>query len=332
MIRSSSVSYLISHALGGGIFGFLPLLLALVALVDAVRAGADWYWFFIILSFPVVGPIAYFVVVRSPLLGNRQAAMLSPVAARRRQARRRVAELNVQLAHWRGPAILADAGDELLALGKAKEAEALFRESLAGGGEVEDVHFGLAQALEMQGRFKEAIPYLQELVRQQPDARLGQALLHLGRSLDEADHAEEAEAVLKKVLERRTIIEAQVRLARRLELKGEKEAAERLIQEVATDAKILPRYLKREHGPWIRAARLLRAGMTRLPRPQFEGSYPPGYLLKRIAWVAAAALAVFLLFAYLSARYEEFMRTAPPGARPSVEGEAPAPPETAPRR
>lgn len=316
------MSSLIALALGGSLLGIVPLLLAVVALVDAIRVGADWYWFLIILSFPVVGSIAYFVVVRSPLLGNRQATMVSPVAARRRQARRRLAELNVQLAHWRGPANLSDAGDELLALGKPKPAEALFRESLAGGGAVEDVHFGLAQALEMQGRWEEAIPYLRELVRQQPDARLGQALLHLGRSLDEAGHAEEAEAVLKKVLERRTIIEAQVRLARRLEQRGEKEAAERLIQEVAIDAKILPRYLKREHGPWIRAARLLRAGMTRLPSPQFEGSYPPGYLLKRIAWVAAAALAVFLLFAYLSARMAERMQAAPPGARPPVAGEA----------
>jgi hypothetical protein len=65
------------------------------------------------------------------------------------------------------------------------------------------------------------------------------------------------------------------------------------------------------------AARLLRAGLTRLPSPQFEGSYPPGYLLKRIAWVAAAALAVFLLFAYLSARVAEMSRIRPPGAAPS---------------
>jgi hypothetical protein len=105
------------------------MILSAAALIDAFRVRADWYWYMIILGFPIVGSIAYFVVVRSPLLGARNTSMMSPVSARRLQARRRLRELQVQLSHWRGPAILAEAGEELVVLGKPQEAEKLLRAS-----------------------------------------------------------------------------------------------------------------------------------------------------------------------------------------------------------
>jgi len=275
-------------------FGFLPMILTGAALFDAFRVRADWYWYMIILGFPIVGPLAYFVVVRSPLLGAKNASMMSPVSARRLQARRRLRVLQVQLSHWRGPAVLAEAGEELLVLGKPKEAETLLRESQENGGAVEDVNFPLAQALEMQGRWAEAVPLLEELCKAEPDSRLGMGPLNLGRSLDEAGRKAEAEAVLRKVLERRTVIEAQVRLARILLAGGRKEEAGQLLAEVRNDAKLLPRYLKREHGAWIRTAGRLKSGAESVPRPRFEGSQPAGYRL-RIALGAAAALIVLAL-------------------------------------
>jgi hypothetical protein len=281
--------------LGFGCFGFIPMVFAGAALFDAFRVRADWYWYMIILGFPIVGSIAYFVVVRSPLLGAKNASMMSPVSARRLQARRRLRLLQVQLSHWRGPAVLAEAGEELLVLGKPKEAEKLLRESQENGGAVEDVNFPLAQALEMQGRWAEAVPLLEELCKAEPDARLGTGPLNLGRCLDEAGRKAEAEAVLRKVLERRMVIEAQVRLARILLADGRKEEARQILAEVRTDAKLLPRYLKREHGAWIRTAGRLKSGAERVPRPRFEGSQPPGYRL-RIALGAAAALVVLTLF------------------------------------
>ncbi|HEX3128802.1 MAG TPA: hypothetical protein VH394_15830, partial [Thermoanaerobaculia bacterium] len=108
-----------------GIFGAIPAIIALVAIVDVIRVGAPWYWIWIIMGFPMLGPAAYFVVVRSGWLdsGGRT---LSPSTARRIQARKRIRALNVQLAHWRGPAVLAETGEELLVLGKYKEAEKHF--------------------------------------------------------------------------------------------------------------------------------------------------------------------------------------------------------------
>lgn len=254
--------------LGFGCFGYVPTILAVIALVDAVRVGADWYWFMVILAFPGLGPIAYFIVVRSPMLGARNAAMMSPAAARRLHARRRLRELQVQLSNWRGPGILTEAGEETLALGKPQEAEKLLREAKANGGSVEDVNFGLAWSLEMQGRWAEAVPLLEDLVKVEPDSHLGEGPLHLARSLDEAGRGDDSEPVLRKVLERRTLIEGQVRLARLLLRKGEREEAQRLLAEVRTDAQILPRYLQRQHRAWIRAAGRLKTGAESLPKPR----------------------------------------------------------------
>lgn len=279
-----------------GIFSFLPWIIALVAIVDVVRIGAPWYWIWIILAFNVVGAVAYFVVVRSGWLSGRQAAM-SPDTARRLQARRRLRELNVQLSHWRGPAVLAEAGEELLVLGRHKEAEKHFLEARENGAGVEEVNFGLAQSYQMQGRFAEAVPLLDELVQSKPDAYLGRALLQLGRSLDESGQKERAEKVLREVLERRTIIEAQVRLARLLLARGEKEEAQCLLQEVKTDAANLPRYLRREHRAWIWTARGLRSGSARLPRPYVEGGEKPGRRLRLALAAAAAVIVVVVLVA-----------------------------------
>lgn len=283
----------------GGCFGFLPMALAAVALIDSIRTGAGWYWCLIILGLPVIGPVAYFIVVRSPLLGSRGASFMSHSTARRLQARRRLKALQVQLGHWRGPGVLAEAGEELLVLGKNKEAEAHFREAIENGAAVEDVNYGLAQALQAQGRFAEAVPLLEKLVAAEPDSRLGEGPLALARCLDESGRHEEAEPVLRRVLERRTVIEAQVRLARILLHQGKKEEAGPLLAEVAADARTLPPYLKRRHRGWIRAARGLRPG-TSLPRPRVDGAITARERLQ-VAAVAAGALLVLLIAAvYLS--------------------------------
>jgi hypothetical protein len=275
----------------GGCFGFLPMGLAAVALIDSIRTGAGWYWCLIILGLPVVGPIAYFVVVRSALLGSRGAAFMSHSSSRRVQARRHLKALQVQLGHWRGPGVLTEAGEDLLVLGKNKEAEAHFREALANGAAVEDVHYGLAQAFQAQGRFAEAVPYLEQLVAVEPDSRLGEGPLALARSLDESGRRDEAVPVLRRVLERRTVIEAQVRLARILLQQGKKEEAGPLLAEIAADAKALPSYLKRRYRGWLHAARGLRSG-TKLPRPQVDGAIT---VRERLQTAGVAVGAVLLL-------------------------------------
>ena len=301
-----------------GVFSVLPLIISVVAVVDAFRVGAPCYWIWILFAFPIVGAVAYVLVVRR----GSVRIPISLDAARRVQARRRLRELQVQLNHWRGPAVLAEAGEELLVLGRHQEAEKHFREAKENGAGIEDVNFGLAQALQMQRRYAEAVPLLEELVRMKPDACMGRAQLQLGRSLDESGQKERAEEVLRDLLERRPILEAQVRLARLLMARGEKEEARRLLAEVKADAACLPRYLRRQHRSWIWTARTLSSGSGRLPRPYVEGGPRPGHRLRMGLTAAGAAAVIVLLFLYGS--WQMRMQTRAYEAAAQAEAAAPA--------
>ena len=274
---------------GCGVITLAPAILAVVAIIDMVRTGSDWYWLLIILFVPVIGPIAYFLVVRGPWGGGRFASV-SPTAARRAQAQQRLRALSVQLAHWRGPALLVEAGEELLALGKTAEAEQHLREALEAGAEAKEVAFPLAQALQVQGRFEEALPLLTELCAAEPNAEFGQAQLHLGRVLDELGRADEAESALRTMLERHSNLEAKVRLARLLLRRDENAEAQALLQEVKSDAEGLPPYLRRAHRAWIKTAKKLQSGDQALPGMSVEGAIPKGYRLR--LGLSATALGV----------------------------------------
>jgi hypothetical protein len=273
-----------------GCFSFLPHALALAAIVDVLRSGAQWYWIPVVLLFPVVGPAAYFLLVRSPWAGASGA--VSPEAARRQHARRRLRELRVQLAHWQGPGVLAEAGEHLLVLGRVGEAERHLRAAREAGADPTEVALPLARVLEAGKRWDEAVPLLEELVRVAPPYRLADAWLHLARCRDEGSASDEAtEQALRGHLERGTGFEARVRLARLLLRRGERGEAERLLAGVETDYRSLPRYLRRVNAPWRRAARRLGTGHERLPRPH----RPAGRSRVRFLWAGAAAAAVLVL-------------------------------------
>ena len=286
------VQVLAQMLFGFGCFGFLPMVLAVVAVIDVVRVGAEWYWIPVILFFPVMGPIVYFVVVRGGSF-----ARISPAAARRHQAKVRLRVLEVQLAHWRGPVPLAEAGEELLVLGQYPKAIAYLREAYDAEGPVAEVNYRYGMALAIVGRWKDAVPVMEELYEEDPNAKLGEARLHFARCLDEAGEKEDAEEILREVLTQRKPFEARVRLARILLGKGEHEEARQLLAEIAREATILPRYLKRDQGPWIRAARRLRSATQALPRYKVPGAF------RRRPWpiVVAVAAAVLLVLLFLMA-------------------------------
>jgi hypothetical protein len=265
-----------------GCFSVLPTALAAAAVVDVLRVRAEWWWIPVALIFPVIGPLAYFAVAYGPWSGG--ARPLSPVTAQRRAARRRLRELEVQLGHWRGPALLAEAGEQLLDLRRWREAEKHLREAHQAGADPAHVNYPLAQLLQVRGeRYAEALPLLAALVAVDPDHRLGSARLQLARCLDETGDDAGAERELREVLSRRNPAEARVRLARLLLRRGEGREASELISEVVSELPALPRYLRRGHRPWARAAARLKTGREPLPKPELEGAPP-----RASRWVTAA--------------------------------------------
>lgn len=282
------------------IFGLLPLVLSIAALVDIVRTRAEWYWFLIVFFFPFIGPIVYFAVAYGPW----NVAKVSPVAARRRQARQRLAVLAVQLSHWRGPAVLAEAGEHWMALGKLDLAESHFREALAAGAEARQVHLPLAEILMVRGRrYREAADLLRPLYEQEPDFRFGAARLALARCLDELGEAAEAERVLRELLVKRSPPEARVRLARLALRRGDTREAQELVAAVLAEGAYLLPEAKRQARVWLRAAKKLRSPDQPLPPPTLETSSTSRSLWVVGGSLVAAVLALPWVFPWLLASF-----------------------------
>jgi len=293
--------------LGLGLLSVVPLILTLAVIVDVAWTRRGWYWIVVALMFPVVGPIAYFLVERSPWFGVAS-VRVSASTAMRRGARRRLRELQLQLGHWRGPALLVEAGEALLLLGQARQAEAHLREARQQGAEPAAANLPLARALACQSRFAEAVPFLEELAEAHPDFKLGEADLALARCLDESGKPDQAEIALRRVLERHHFNEAQVRLARICLRTGRTEEARRLLETVISDAEGLPLHMQRQTRPWVRAARRLKRGRTRLPRRLTD----PAAARSRVIYATAAVgisililLALMMMLASSSAKIDE---------------------------
>ncbi|MCG8461604.1 MAG: PLDc N-terminal domain-containing protein, partial [Holophagales bacterium] len=222
-----------------GLWTLMPLL-SVAAVIDIVRTRAEWYWIWVVLFFQGIGPIAYFAVSYGPWSAG-SVGQLSPAAARRVEARRRLRELQIQLGHWRGPSVLAEAGEQLLALGRYRDAEAHLREAKEAGAGPKEANLALAQLFQIRGaRYAESRPLLEELDAEDPDYRFGAARLALARSLDETGEAEAAETLLRALIEKRNLPEGKVRLARLLMRRGEAEEARELLLQLGSDGATMP--------------------------------------------------------------------------------------------
>src|SRR5436190_17049668 len=90
----------------------IPIGLAIWAAIDLMRSSRSRVWFFVIVLVPVFGPLISLLVGRMP-----GTAALKMDSIEQAAAKRHLSQLNVQLANWRGPAILVEAGEALIILG-----------------------------------------------------------------------------------------------------------------------------------------------------------------------------------------------------------------------
>jgi len=277
----------------GAIFGALacwaalPTLLTILACIDIYRRREPWWWYPIVFFFPWFGTIAYFVMTRAPW---RFATDIGASRDRRRRADARLRALDTQLSHWRGPAVLAEAGEELLVLGRQAEARERFLEAKGAGASAEDVNLGLAETHVALGAHAAAIPVLEELLLAQPDAGLGRARILLARCFEALDRGAQAEASWRLVLERRNEPEAQARLARLLLLRGAADEATSLAQAVIADAKLVGAGLRRRRRPWIDLSRqVVKGRAAKVPSQAQAGA------MRRWAWIVGIAALLFLL-------------------------------------
>ena len=138
-----------------------PLPHAAAAIVDAARVRAPWYWYLIILIFPLMGSMVYFAVSRSSrfdAFGSEVRGGGAPHPGKNARGGRPFPGSQRQWRH----AVRRQPG-------------------------VSRKHFSY------RGNYRDAVPLLTELDDAEPDFKLGEAQLALARSLDESGEHERAE-------------------------------------------------------------------------------------------------------------------------------------------
>jgi hypothetical protein len=271
----------------------VPIGLAIFAIVHIVRNGSEWWWIPVVLIFPFLGPIAYFAVNGG---FARKGGVVGQLGARR-AARRNIAALESRLQHASLPGLEAELGDELVLLGRHAEAEKHYRAALERLPDRLDIGYGLALALLATGRAPEALQPLEDVVAKDPRFKFGDAQLRLAHCLQETGQSERAEAVLRELLNRSNIAEAQVRLAVLVASRGQRQESIELASSLLRDAKAWPHYLRRKNRRWVSLARKLAVGRRVTIPSAVTLLRPPRVKGWMLASTGAAAAVVLLLLA-----------------------------------
>jgi hypothetical protein len=221
-------------------------------LIHAARNG-EWFWFLFMFIFPFINPILYyFLVYRNSQPLNAPTFELPGAGVRRR-----IKELQGQIHHLDKAHHHAQLADIYFSQGKLKLAEDSYKASLERDPTDIDARAHYGQCLFRLGRPKEALPFLQKVVEENPQHEYGQSMMMYAESLTALGEKDAAIAAWRKVLERHTYSQARVQYAQLLLEKGEKEQARHELHEVITDAGHVPAFQKRRERAWVKQAKSL---------------------------------------------------------------------------
>jgi len=235
----------------------LHLLLGMTCAVHVVRTGRSYYWIFIILVFPLVGPLIYVVAELLPELLGTHAARQAASSARRildPEKAYREASRNPQISPTAyNMCALAEACVERQSY---DEAVTLYRSALVGvNAEAPDIMEGLARAHFLKGDMPEALAVLDDLRAKNPDYRSADAHMIYARSLEALGRHAEALDEYAALTRYFSGEEARCRHALILRKVGRLTEARALFEEIVRAQKLAPtRYVKAQRE-WIDVAR-----------------------------------------------------------------------------
>lgn len=228
--------------------GLLQLAFSVWMLVDAIKRGAPWYWFLVILM--PIGAVAYFFAVK--------VQDFTPAAKRllvRPASLASLEDLVEQTPSLDNKVRLAQALHDRRKFERARE---LFAEVLERApGDKEALHGHALCCLET-GRRDDARDALERLVEAEFSFRDNQAVYDLGRIYWEDDRKDETVDLLRRAATG-TLLEPRVRLVRYLLELDRKDEARTVLERAVLAYHRSPRFVRRRDRSWAnRARRLLR--------------------------------------------------------------------------
>jgi hypothetical protein len=240
----------------------MPVLLALTAVIQAFfiyhvyRSRRPYWWALIILSFPVIGCVAYYMLEIFP--GSREHRSARRAAMELARAFNPSGELKRRLEALATCPSVANriaAAEEFMRCGIFNEAVRLYEEAIDGP-HVDDpsLLLGLAQAHVNNGTFGEAQRVLERLKTLDARYRPEEARLLYARTLEGLGEAQQALAEYEDLVPVYVGLEARCRYGMLLKQLGFTAQATHVFQEVLEYARRFRINLDSER-PWIDAAR-----------------------------------------------------------------------------
>ena len=226
-------------------------------LIHCYKTGRDRWWMYALLVLGPLAAAAYTVLELGPDLLNSVTGRR--VAAKIKQAinpHGEVNKLNENLERSGSVDSRRRLAEEMLSRNDFAAAEKLYRESRSGVFEHDPViMLGQAEALFGLTRYKEVIPVLEDLMKENPEFRSQKGHLLYARAQAEAGNHELALSEFETLTQYFTGPEARVYYAQYLETQGDSVKAKKIYAQVLDDARLSPAHYRKAHKQWINIAK-----------------------------------------------------------------------------
>lgn len=240
----------------------MPIIIILTLVIDAffiyhaIRTGRPYWWAFVILSFPVMGCVVYYLIEIFPNSREHRSARkaVGDVARALRpnaELKKRVQELEI-CGSVENKALLAE---ECISAGMFEEAARLYANCLNGVyANDPTLMFGLARAHFHQNELSKAKVILEQLIEDSPAFKPDTVKVLRARTLEGLGDTDAALREYETLIPGFVGLEAKCRYAALLKTQGYSQQAEGLFNEVVTHAKRF-RLNEGSEGEWLKFAK-----------------------------------------------------------------------------
>ncbi len=239
------------------LFVILSYAIQLGLVVHVLKTGRNMTWIFILLFFPAIGGLAYFIVELLPeLTGSRTARNLGRSMSKAVNPNKDLQQAAQNLAVADTVQNAMRLAEECLDKGRYAEARDLYAARLKGVHEDDPALLhGLARAQFGLGDHAAVIATLDKLKEANPGYRSPEAHLLYARAQDESGHREQAEEEYEALCGYYPGPEPFVRLGLLLKADGRADRARECFQRVLDESRIAGKHYNTLHKDWVATAR-----------------------------------------------------------------------------
>src|SRR5512146_1837757 len=233
-------------------FGFVGILLVLMALMHWVKKRQETYWLWVILFLGPVGSLIYLVVEALPDIRDPDFFKVFP-------RRRRIRELEGIVMENPSAGNYEELGQLYLDDGKWQKARAAYDRAISARTDSADPFYRRAIAEVEMGEYLAAVPDLERAVQGNPKYDFGRAGGLLAFAYAKTGQKEKADKLFAEVVKTSTLTETQYHYAEFLAEQGRKAEAKEWLQRIIAKRKTQPGFLRRRERKWYWLTRKLLA-------------------------------------------------------------------------